>query len=452
MSTLTMHRDPVRGGGLTGATPEALAHYERARAAFHAWRGGVDAPLARAVEAAPAFVMAHVMQAWLPLLSRDPRRLQQAREPYARATRLQSADERERLHLAAIGAVLADDLAQAGTLLDRLLRHAPHDLLALQVAHALDYLGGNLEQLLDRVARVLPAWPRTALPGRHALLAMHAFGLVERGDYEAAERDARAALALNPADARAHHVMAHVFEGTGRAAEGVRWMERHADVWRTSGMVATHCTWHLALFHLDLGDGARALALHDEGIPAVRSGELADLIDASALLWRLALRGIDVGARWQALADAWAPHIDDGHCSFSDVHAMLAFVGARDRARVRRLLQALRSARTRPTRHGLTTRQLGLPACRGLAAFGRGAYTRAITLLAGLPATAHRLGGSHAQRDVLHLTLLQAVQQIRRPARWRPSAREASGAVGTGPAPTVRAALPMPEAARHGGR
>jgi hypothetical protein len=29
---------------------------------------------------------------------------------------------------------------------------------------------------------------------------------------------------------------------------------------------------------------------------------------------------------------------------------------------------------------------------------------------------AHRLGGSHAQHDVLHLTLLHAIERIRRPA------------------------------------
>jgi hypothetical protein len=194
-------------------------------------------------------------------------------------------------------------------------------------------------------------------------------------------------------------------------------MVRHADVWRSSGVVATHCAWHLALFHLELGDSARALALYDEGIPATLTGDLADLIDAAAVLWRMDLLGVDVGARWQPLAEAWAPHIDDGSCSFSDVHAMLAFVGARDDARVRRLLQTLAAAQARTTRHGLTTRPLGLPACQALAAFGRGDYTLAITLLAGLPATAHRLGGSHAQRDVLHLTLLQAVQHLRRPAR-----------------------------------
>jgi hypothetical protein len=44
-----------------------------------------------------------------------------------------------------------------------------------------------------------------------------------------------------------------------------------------------------------------------------------------------------------------------------------------------------------------------------------------MSLLASLPALAHRIGGSHAQRDVLRLTLLQAVGHIRRsasPQRW----------------------------------
>jgi tetratricopeptide (TPR) repeat protein len=409
--------EDARGCPVTGATPEALRHFEQAIARFLAWRGAVDEPLAQALAAAPGFVMAWVLQAWLPLLSRDPRRVRQARRPHAHALQLPCGTERERLHLAAIGAVLADDPLRAKALLGRVLQDEPRDLVALQAAHSLDYLGGDSEQLLDRAAQLLPAWRNHAPPGRHALLAMHAFGLVERGDYDAAERDARAALELNPADARAHHVMAHVFDSTGRAADGVRWMVRHADVWRTSGVVATHCAWHLALFHLELGNSARALALYDEGIPATLTGDLADLIDAAALLWRMALLGVDVGARWQPLAEAWAPHIDDLYCSFSDVHAMLAFVGARDDARVRRLLQNLAAAQTRSTRHGLTTRQLGLPACQALAAFGRGDYTLAITLLASLPAHVHRLGGSHAQRDVLHLTLLQAVQNLRRPAR-----------------------------------
>ncbi len=69
---------------------------------------------------------------------------------------------------------------------------------------------------------------------------------------------------------------------------------------------------------------------------------------------------------------AWAPTIDDGFCSFNDLHAMLAFVGARDWIRAQRLELALAEAASLPTRYGETTRQLGLPACRALIAFGRG--------------------------------------------------------------------------------
>jgi hypothetical protein len=141
------------------------------------------------------------------------------------------------------------------------------------------------------------------------------------------------------------------------------------------------------------------------------------MIDATALLWRIHLRGGNTGTRFAELAAAWAPTIDDGFCSFNDLHAMLAFVGAGDWDRAERLEHAVAQAASLPTRYGETTRLLGLPACRALIAFGRRNDTLAITLLASLPAQAHRLGGSHAQRDVLQLTLLHAIERIRWPAR-----------------------------------
>ena len=98
--------------------------------------------------------------------------------------------------------------------------------------------------------------------------------------------------------------------------------------------------------------------------PATRA-KSADLIDAAALLWRIQLRGGDAGPRWTELAAAWAPHIEDGFCSFNDLHAMLAFVGARDWHRAQRLESTLARSQSLPTRHGATTRRLGLrPAAR----------------------------------------------------------------------------------------
>jgi tetratricopeptide (TPR) repeat protein len=405
----------ARGCSISGVTPAALEAYERALSAFQGWRSGADVELARALQEAPAFVMAHVLQAYLLLCSRDPRRIRSARPVLARAARL-PANERERDHLAAIAAVIADDYEGAKARLGAVLRLWPRDALALQVAHALDYVTGDAALMNDRVQAVLPAWS-SDLPGYHAVLAMHAFGLEECGEYERAEEAARAALALNAFDARAHHVMAHLFEMTDRADAGVCWMNEHIACWGADTVVATHCWWHLALFHLSQGRSDRALVLYDRRVRAGHSSEIADLIDASALLWRVHLCGSDTGARWVELAAAWAPHIDDAFCSFNDLHAMLAFVGARDWDSAQRLERTLACGQSLPTRHGETTRRLGLPACRALIAFGSGNDILAITLLASLPALAHRLGGSHAQRDVLHLTLLQAIERIRRPAR-----------------------------------
>ena len=62
------------------------------------------------------------------------------------------------------------------------------------------------------------------------------------------------------------------------------------------------------------------------------------------------------------------------------------------------------------------TRLVGLPASRALAAFGRGDFATAARLLRALPPVAHRIGGSHAQRDVLHLTRAAAAARSAAPA------------------------------------
>ena len=69
------------------------------------------------------------------------------------------------------------------------------------------------------------------------------------------------------------------------------------------------------------------------------------------------------------------------------------------------LLAALqrRVVRTAGTNYDMT-RLVGLPACRALVAFGAGDFAAAEALLRALPPVAHRIGGSHAQRDVLQLT------------------------------------------------
>ena len=409
--TMTL-KDP-RGYDISGASPADSDVFEHLLELHLSWQCSVEAGVRKLIAQAPRFTMAHVLEAYLGLCSRDVARVRRARFTVARAGEL-PANHRESLHVGAVRAALADDFAAFRSCLQGLLVKYPRDLLALQVTHAIDYLTGDIEAMQAHIAAVLPDWS-VAVPGFHSVLAMQAFSLVEAAHYEEARDRSLHALSLMPRDARALHALVHVCEMKGDPFGGHRLMLERQIFWADS-LAATHCWWHRALFHLADGAVREALNIYDERLRQQRSMELADLIDSSALLWRLTLLDVDTRSRWDELANAWVSHIDDGYCTFNDMHAMVAFVGAEDWKSAARLEAGLLRGRMHGTRYGETTRLVGLPVCRAILAFGTGHYARATECLSTVPTTAGRMGGSHAQRDLLYLTLMEAIRRLRRPA------------------------------------
>src|SRR5262249_10305890 len=160
--------------------------------------------------------------------------------------------------------------------------------------HQVDFFRGDSRMLRERIARALPAWD-AGVPGWHALLGMHAFGLEETGDYAQAEAQGRRAVEIEPRDSWAWHAVAHVHEMRSQPRAGIAWLEPVRGTWAQGSFLATHNVWHLALFKLELGDEDAALALYDDAIGGTGSTIVLDLVDASAMLWRLQLRGVDVG-------------------------------------------------------------------------------------------------------------------------------------------------------------
>lgn len=397
------HRQDV----VTGATPDALELFETALAELQCYRGDPLATIDKAIAAAPGFVMAHLLKGHVGVLATERPSLELSRGALE-ATAGGGLSDREAGHRVAIEAFVAGRWEAGIAALERVLAEYPRDALALQAAHVMNFFVGDARNLRDCVARVRGAWD-AQLPGYHALLGMHAFGLEECGDYARAEREGRAALQLQPLDAWAHHAVTHVFEMAGRIAEGAAWMTTRQLHWSENNFFAIHNWWHLALFHLDRGETEAVLALYDQRIRATGSRVVVDLIDASALLWRLYLRGVNVGARFGELADAWAPPSRDGYYAFNDVHAAMAFIGAGRAADLNDLLIVLEQvALATGVSNGAMTRDVGLPVFHALTAFAAGDYRRTITLLSDARPIAHRFGGSHAQRDLLDQTLAEA--------------------------------------------
>jgi tetratricopeptide (TPR) repeat protein len=317
------------------------------------------------------------------------------------------ANARERAHAAAARAWLDGDFARSIRLYGDILLDHPRDLLALQVAHVGDFLLGASQMLRDRVAQVLPHWDGS-VPGVGYVQGMYAFGLEETALYGRAEEIGLSALSRNRRDPWAVHAVAHVMEMQGRTEEGVDWLTARAEDWAPGNGLAVHLWWHVALFQLELGQPERALDVYDHQIRPRPSRIAYENVDASSLLWRLAVRGVEVGDRWQALADDWAAMAEHGHYAFNDVHAVMAYAGAGRTESAARTLAAMEARIDGGGTNAAMTGEVGLPLARALLAFWQGKYDACIETLAGIRTIAHRFGGSHAQRDLLHLTLIEA--------------------------------------------
>ena len=97
-----------------------------------------------------------------------------------------------------------------------------------------------------------------------------------------------------------------------------------------------------------------------------------------------------------------------GSYVFNDVHAVLAYIGAGQHNRLAATLVQMEHAMENDDDNAVFTREVGLPAARAVKAFAEGDYRRATELLQPVIPIAHRFGGSHAQRDLLDLTLIEA--------------------------------------------
>jgi tetratricopeptide (TPR) repeat protein len=320
------------------------------------------------------------------------------------ATGLRPLPERERHHLAAARAWAGGDWQAATRNLERALVANPRDLLALKVAQDLYFFLGNRLELRDVAARVLPAWPQSD-PAWGFVQGIHAFGLEENADYRGAEVAARAALARNPRDVWGVHALAHVFEMEGSQEQGVAFLAGSSPNWEAS-YFAVHNWWHLGLYLLELGRVKDALALYDQRIRAGHSTEWLDIVDAAALLWRLSLYGADVTIRAKALAADISDLVGEPAYIFNDWHAVMTFGLAGDHARTQAILDANLNL-TAPTNRRAAERA-GLRLLDAFRRLAEGQPALTAELLIDIRPEAHVVGGSHAQRDVIDLTLIAA--------------------------------------------
>jgi tetratricopeptide (TPR) repeat protein len=408
----TMLED-ARGVPLTASDRQALQAYESALEALRGYRGDPLAPLDEAIAIEPGFAGAYVAKALMYMTMferRFAREALAALEAGARAIQAGNAHERAMANAARL--LAEGEWEAASAALDHVLLEQPRDILAIQVGHLVDFLRGDNMNLRNRISRVLPRWDSSA-PGFSYVLGMHAFGLEECNQYPEAEATGMRALAMAPEDGWAVHAVVHVMEMQGRVGEGIGFLQSRERDWASADNgFAFHNWWHLALFNMDRGDFAAAIAIYDRVLADAHAMALSR-VDATALLWRLMLEGADLGARMEKVADAWEGDLEaeGGFYAFNDFHAALAFAATGRTAAITALRAKLQSALQAPGANREMTRAVGVDTVEAAIAFGEGRCAEATARLAAVRDGAWRFGGSHAQRDLLTLTLIEAARR-----------------------------------------
>lgn len=401
------------GLAFTATSTESATAFSAFTTAYMGFRRDTGGLLKALAESDPDMPMARCAKGYLAKLigsSNHSARASVISSEMSELLKQTGANDRERDHAAALAHWCAGDLEKATGVWERILLDYPLDGLALRLAHFTHFYSGDPRRMRDSMARILPLW-KPDHTDYGFLLGMYAFGLEENGEYYAAEKYGRMAVDRNPADAWSVHSVAHVLEMTERTDEGIKWVMDLENSWSSVNNFRFHLYWHRCLYHLERGEFETVLRLYDEQIVSdIESDFYLDICNASSLLWRLEMFGIDIGQRWKSLLDVARRHVNDTDLIFVSLHYLMALVAGGDREAADRMLSNIKEWSTLNGTQAQICAESGLALAQGLKLARAGRFAEAVAIMEPVRYKLDRIGGSRAQRDVFHMILLDAVK------------------------------------------
>ena len=393
----------------TAAEPQAVEAFAALVSGYLGFTRDVGDRLKAVLEIDPEMPMALIVKGYFFLLFANGPMAIRARKVLDQVQAIaekQPLNDREKGHLHALSRWCQGDHIAMTAAWEEVLIHYPRDVLALRFAHYQHFYNGEARQMRDSIARVLPSLD-SYTRDYSFVQGMYCFALEEAGEYDRAEPFGRAAVEANPTDAWSVHAVAHVMEMQGRHREGVEWVSGLSKSWSKAHNFRYHLHWHQALFHLEMQDFDAVLKLYDQQISRdLEMDQYLDLCNASALLWRLELYGVDVGKRWQAVAHIAAKHIEDHELIFVQIHCQMALLAAGRDSEAERLATHVEAHSARKYLQADAAATVGVPLLAAMAAQRRGDYDGVVERLWPIRYQLPMIGGSHAQRDLFEEILV----------------------------------------------
>ena len=405
---------------------EAATAYDHGARSFVAWRADAMGYLDAAIAADPNFAMPKLLKAWILHAARTYKFSSAVRSLLADAEPLLAdASSRERALAASVRTAHQGDFQGSVSILETYLADNPRDVVAHRLAQFELFWSGESKWMRDIAERAAPAWGETTPDFAH-FQAVRAFSNEEAGDYQTAERTGRDAVDREPECAWGAHAVAHTLVMQGRAEEGAAFMQALSSNWSKANQIAHHNWWHLCLFLLEREEYDRILELLDTKVrnpdsPLVKAMPDAtiDLANVASLLQRLELRGVDVGDRWNSIAEICASRIADHANPFASAHDAMVLAAVKRYDLVESLIQGMQRFGEGHRVVGAVTRTIGVPVAEAVAAHRRREYDRVVDLMWPVRRDMHQIGGSHAQRDIFFQLLVDAAMRAGRKTEAR---------------------------------
>jgi hypothetical protein len=394
----------------TSSEEAASAYREGVDLMLAGWTGTAET-LERAIAADPDFALAQIARARVHAFYQQGD-LARQKAALARELAAKRGTERERSHVETLALAIEGRLPDA---IAAMLGHVdawPRDAVVLSLplgAFGLFAFSGMPDhdrarhELCERVARHYGEdwW----------FLTMSGWAMTENGDIARGRAVTERGFNLRRANAHAAHAVLHAMFEDGSIDEADRLVDDWIPTYGRAGILHGHILWHQALGALEHGDAAKALRIYADVLQpsATQAPPLNIVTDSASLLWRLAAYGHSVPKTLWLEADGAAQKLfPKSSLPFADVHMALFAAATQNREALAARLAVIEQ---RLAEGKLPAGPVVPAICRALAAFADDDHAACAQTLAPVLGEVVRIGGSHAQRELIEDTFIVALMR-----------------------------------------
>ncbi|MDQ8731165.1 tetratricopeptide repeat protein [Bradyrhizobium daqingense] len=394
----------------TSAHEAASSYREGVDLMLAGWTGTAEA-LERAIAIDPDFALAHIARARVHAFYQQGD-LARQKAAVARKLVARRGTERERSHVETLALAIEGRLPEAIAAMREHVEAWPRDAVVLSLplgAFGLFAFSGMADhdrarhELCERVAQHYGEdwW----------FLTMYGWAMTENGDVARGRGVTERGFNLRRANAHAAHAVLHAMFEDGSIEAADRLVDDWIPGYDRAGILHGHIRWHQALGALEQGDAARALSIYADVLqPSVTQAPPLNVVtDGASLLWRLLAYGHAVpDALWRD-ADAAAQKLfPKSGLPFADVHMALFAAATQNHEALAARLAVIEQ---RLAEGKLPAGPVVPAICRALLAFADEDYAACVQVLAPVLTDVVRIGGSHAQRELIEDTYIVALMR-----------------------------------------